>query len=670
MEKVSCRHMIKISGSTIGSVLRVICRFNVVILLMCFVFFSSITSIANKPVRGDKNEPIIKVPEDFLTIAEAIEQSKNGDVIIISPGMYYENNIEINKSITVSSEWKLTGEESKINETTIDAGDSILFTINASGVEISGLTMINGDHTLNVLNKVTVMHNHLVGNLDAISMESGSGGYIGHNTIENDRDDGIDVDIVANKNNTGSDLVVEHNLITNSNDDGIELRLFSYPNQNISYTFSENTIIGSNNAGIQLISYDVYTGKKLHIHHNIFSKCKVGLGCMEGSRTKEDLSGASKMDELVYFYNNTLVENKIGATGGNSIIAVNNLVVNNSLGGFKRFGKNSVIANNLFYQNGNNNFIEINDSVFNSNNIVYKDPLLTENTFVPAKNSPCIDAGVESFEFDGNLHLYVQSEYKCGTAPDIGAIEKGRKNSFTSSGSLLVDAGEDQIVISPEKELMLKGKIISGGNKSVKCNWEMVEGPSSIKLSHPNKKETSVKFSVQGIYKFKLTCAGENAIASDDVKVRYVNDGLGKQLFLDEKDTHVIEIENYAYSYGEIEEVNDAENIENKYISLEGGTEPSSSLLEFSIGMAESNEYEMWLLIKSPNSGENKIRIEFNNKKIAEVRVNQSDNLYWIKLPQKVLTKPGQWQLLINNPSGKIVLDKIILTKNQSFHPE
>ena len=33
---------------------------------------------------------------------------------------------------------------------------------------------------------------------------------------------------------------------------------------------------------------------------------------MEGAQTREDLSGATKMDELVYFYNNTVSGCKMG----------------------------------------------------------------------------------------------------------------------------------------------------------------------------------------------------------------------------------------------------------------------------------------------------------------------------------------------------------------------
>jgi hypothetical protein len=369
---------------------------------------------------------ILKVPQEFATILDAIENSEDGDWIILAPGKYYEKGIKVDKAVTVSSEWKLNGDESIIDQTIIDSQDTILFTITSSGAEISGLNIINGDHTLNISSNVTISHNHFENNLDAMSFESGSGGYVGYNTVENDRDDGLDIDIGSEQDNIGSDILVEYNPNINSNDDGIEIRLFSYPYQNINYDIRKNTIIGSNNAGIQLISYDEFTGKVFYIHHNIIHGCKTALGCMEGSNTAEDMSGASKMDEKIYLYNNTLVGNKMGATGGNNILALNNIVFGNESGGFKRFGTGSAIVNNLFYQNGVDDFVELNESVVKNGNIFSMDPLLDNISYVPNINSPCIDAGTKTYELNGNIILEIASEYITGSAPDIGAIEYNR----------------------------------------------------------------------------------------------------------------------------------------------------------------------------------------------------------------------------------------------------
>jgi hypothetical protein len=144
---------------------------------------------------------------------------------------------------------------------------------------------------------------------------------------------------------------------------------------------------------------------------------------MEGSNSNEDMSGASKMDELVCFYNNTLYDNQMGATGGNKMIAVNNLVLGNLLGGFKSFGSFSAAVNNLFYQNGGEDIITFSESVVKEGNIFSVDPLIDKTSFMPAVNSPCLNAGTLDYKSDGKTILEVPAEYFSGAAPDIGAVE-------------------------------------------------------------------------------------------------------------------------------------------------------------------------------------------------------------------------------------------------------
>jgi hypothetical protein len=395
-------------------------------------FMKAITSLGMAVLVSGSGQnimaQIVRVPSDFQTIAQAIENAQAGDTIILSPGTYSENSITINKPLTISSEWVITGDNAKIEATTVDAMGGILFSITSDDVEISGLTIVNGDHTLDIHARVTIKHNLMFNNLDAVSLESEGGGYVGYNLFDNNADDGIDMDI----NQNGSDIIIEHNHIVISDDDGIEIRLFDAPNQNIHYEIRYNTIERSNNAALQIISYDLYTGKEFNIHHNIFKNCKTGLGCMDGSNTSEDLSGALYMDERVYFYNNTMLENDMGATGGNNIIAINNIVVGNTIGGFKRFGKNSVIANNLFYDNMDHNFIEIDNLAEQYDNMLSDDPLLDEITLMPGNESPAIDAGLDKFIMEEITVIEITSDFYAGSAPDLGAVESIGENTAVS----------------------------------------------------------------------------------------------------------------------------------------------------------------------------------------------------------------------------------------------
>jgi len=586
---------------------------------------SSLNSITNEISRkqkpGDKEvKKILRVPADHPTIAEAVAGSGEGDWIIISPGIYHEKEIEVKKAVVISSGWKLNGDISVREETIIDSDDKVLFSIKADGTEISGLKIINGNHTLDISARVSVLHNHFIDNLDAMSFEPGSGGHVAFNIAENDRDDAIDMDIGGNRKNFGSDILVENNSIINCRDDGIEIRLFTYPNQNIKYTIRKNNIQDSRNAGIQLISYDTFTGKEFYIHHNVLRNCKVGLGCMGGVKTVEDLNGADKMDEKVFLFNNTITGNEMAATGGNTVVAFNNIAENNRLGGFKRFGKNSVILNNLFYGNGGENLIEINDSAMKAANHFASPPSLDQETFMPSDKSPCIDSGLTEVRFNGENIKLIPPGYITGKAPDIGALEwKGEEMASLNSKKLQADAGEDLVIMSPVNEVTLKGLIRSHSGEPSTFSWKMDSGPAEVVIACPGNPETKVVFRRQGLYRFSLDCSDSRSTASDNVIVRYISSGKGKDLFFSDPEKITIMAGDYAYTYGQVK---DLKTVKKEQHALVMGSRKKSSAraeIEYSVGTSENRRYFMWILIQSHSPGRNPVTVEFNHKDIGEV---------------------------------------------------
>lgn len=633
-------------------------------ILICISLFIGSNSHAGKVART------LRVPSEYTTIAKAVEQSKDGDLIIISPGYYTEKDIEINKAVTISSEWKQTGNENVIGKTTIDAGNSVLFAIHVDGVEISGLKIINGDHPISASAKTTIIHNHFVNNRDAISMEGGSGGYIAHNLIENDRDDGIDMDIGDDAvDKIGSDIVVEFNSIINSHDDGIEIRLFKRQNQNIKYEIRHNRFIGSGKAGIQLISYDVNTGKVFNIHHNLFSGCKTGLGCMEGAKTDEDLSGATKMDERVYFFNNTVVGNEMAATGGNNIMAFNNIITGNTIGGFKRFGKNSIVANNLFFENNDADFVDINLLVIKNKNIFNQNPFLNPVTFIPDDKSCCIDAGIEKYKIKRITHWTISSDLFTGKAPDLGAFEAKLISPGTMKENVfLVDAGKDLILTSPQNSITLTGIIKGNSGEKLNISWQLLKGPANVKIIDVSSLTTEVEFSQQGIYEFSLSAISGKNTSSDRLTVRYINSGEGNSFFTSDS-TIAIEAEHFTYSYGIVEILTDSGVSNGHGILLKDEPESISSSLEFSIGASQSSPYFLWIKAKSI-SGKSQLSIEFDNKKIGNIEVESSKDCQWIKLPESISVTPGQWSLLLKEGEGTTLLDKILITKNNDCIPD
>ncbi|MCF7913448.1 MAG: T9SS type A sorting domain-containing protein [Candidatus Cloacimonetes bacterium] len=88
------------------------------------------------------------VPEDYGTIQGAIEGVIDGDIVIVSPGVYEENINFIGKAITLGSLYYTTQDTSYIAETIIDGGDlnSVVVFENEeeSTTVLTGFTITNG----------------------------------------------------------------------------------------------------------------------------------------------------------------------------------------------------------------------------------------------------------------------------------------------------------------------------------------------------------------------------------------------------------------------------------------------------------------------------------------------------------------------------------------------
>jgi hypothetical protein len=72
---------------------------------------------------------------DFTSIQNAIDNSTGGDTIILRKGVYHENNININKMITISGQ--------STTDTIINCSGKQGFTLNTASVEISNLKITN-----------------------------------------------------------------------------------------------------------------------------------------------------------------------------------------------------------------------------------------------------------------------------------------------------------------------------------------------------------------------------------------------------------------------------------------------------------------------------------------------------------------------------------------------
>jgi len=387
--------------------------------------FTSLLTVA--AIRApDKRQPrTIQVPADHARIQQAIDAANDGDTVLVAPGVYREPLQLKGKQITLASRFLTTGDKKDVERTVLDGrasgkeeksrGNTPITIADDVGpkTRVIGFTIANGDDGISCTAKVEISHNRFVNNGDAIDYERG-GGLCRNNFFENNRDDAIDLD-------GATEAIIEDNVILNSGDDGIEIRLHKYSGKLLNIVIRGNQIIGSGEDGIQIIDYPDKSDRIIRIERNVIAKTKMAaVGCMANGNTGENYEAAD-IPERIEFFNNTLVDNHYGITGGDSLWAFNNVIVGTEKIAIKEVDGNSLLAFNLLWDNE----IDQQGSNLEKGSTIRKDPQLAKDYHLP-KGSPCVDAGTNLYKQGDSVLLKIPRSSYDGQAPDLGAFERGR----------------------------------------------------------------------------------------------------------------------------------------------------------------------------------------------------------------------------------------------------
>jgi hypothetical protein len=424
-----------------------------IIILTIFIAVIAVIGVrAIQVLRQAATGAVIKVPGEYPTIQAAIDAAKPGDIIQVSAGIYIEN-LSLNKPVT------LVGEifdqiNPANNQSILDGGTGAAAIMIPPGLTqmptVRGFVIQNGMDGIQASSPFIAEFNFLQSAVNQVSYQTGGGGFNRSNIYFNAGDNAIRLD------NIDRPLLIENNRILYSGDDGIEISLqnAAVPPALVEIDIWNNMILGNREDGIQFIDHPgdpQDTNRRFVIAGNLIANSKkAGIGLMPNANTLEDYSGGD-VAEAIRVFHNTFYGNDYGISGGDNLVAFNNIIASSLNVGAWRVqgpaGTNSVVAYTLFH----NNRLDVDQTTLGVGNISGQDPLFVggpnpgpdgawetvDDDFsglVLRSGSPAIDKGItQYFAVSGEPIPPNPITGYTGAAPDLGWREFGAPIFMTPS---------------------------------------------------------------------------------------------------------------------------------------------------------------------------------------------------------------------------------------------
>ena len=329
-------------------------------------------------LKASAKKMLIKVPKDYATIQEAVDNAADGATINVS-GSYTENVvIEGLSNINING-----GGSATLAPTT--SSDFPLFIHNSTGISIKGFNIVDGPLYIGRSHQIEIKNNDLSGLGDGIDLVRSDNSSIKNNVVHdkisgsNGSGDAIflylsNQNMITNNHTSGnadhginltasSENTIQSNISTRDNNGGIHLYNYFDAGSETSYgsnsnTIQNNEVSGSNWLGFFILESDQNVLKGNQSHNNFVGIQVVGT---TGTRINDCICNYNSLDGIDLFADsdNLLTgstANNNGSYGifvsGDNDATKNCTALNNVSCDYGYYGDNITSSNNVF---GNQN---------------------------------------------------------------------------------------------------------------------------------------------------------------------------------------------------------------------------------------------------------------------------------------------------------------------------
>jgi len=294
-------------------------------LVSAMLMIQLITPVAAYPA-------VIKVPDDYPTIQEAINAANPGDTIIVSSGLYAEGQINVTKSLTLLADGGVL----------VDGlGKGHVFYVNETAVTIEGFTVRNSKIgfyagiTLENVQNCTISRNIITDNWGGVSLSLSDNNIIVGNEIADNTVSSISLSESSNNKLVNNTLTGDGVSLYKSSNNTISGNTVTTTAYGVSLTESSNNMITNNTLKDTLSGVSLSRSNKNTISGNTMRGFGGSIGLDESSNNTITANDSASV-HMTKSSNNKLRNNNMtdfGVTGEELSHFINDIDTSNTVDG-------------------------------------------------------------------------------------------------------------------------------------------------------------------------------------------------------------------------------------------------------------------------------------------------------------------------------------------------